>query len=46
MAAATMLLVALTLAIAVAAGPLYEFATQAAIQVLDVATYVSAVRGS
>jgi hypothetical protein len=25
---------------------LYEFATEAAIQMLDVATYVSAVRGS
>jgi Formate hydrogenlyase subunit 3/Multisubunit Na+/H+ antiporter, MnhD subunit len=46
MAAATMSLVAMTVAIAVAAGPLYEFATQAAIQMLDVATYVSAVRGS
>lgn len=46
MAAATMSLVAMTVAIAVAAGPLYEFATQAAIQMLDVAAYVSAVRGS
>jgi len=46
MAAATMMLVALTVTIAVMAGPLYEFATQAAIQMLDVATYVSAVRGS
>jgi multicomponent Na+:H+ antiporter subunit D len=46
MAAATMMLVALTVTIAVMAGPLYEFATEAAIQMLDVATYVSAVRGS
>ena len=46
MAAATMLLVVMTVAIAVAGGPLYEFATEAAIQMLDVAAYVSAVRGS
>jgi multicomponent Na+:H+ antiporter subunit D len=44
MSTATALVVALSLAIAVGAGPLYDFASKAAEQVLDVAGYVSAVK--
>ncbi|NDC12382.1 MAG: Na+/H+ antiporter subunit D, partial [Actinobacteria bacterium] len=44
MSTATALVVALSLAIAVGAGPLYDFASKAAEQVLDIAGYVSAVK--
>jgi multicomponent Na+:H+ antiporter subunit D len=46
MGLSTLTIVGLSLAIAVAAGPLYEFAVRAAEQLLDVAGYVSAVRSS
>jgi len=46
MGVSTGMIVALSLAIAVAAGPLYEFATLAAEQLLDVAGYVNAVRSA
>lgn len=46
MAAGTAVIVVASLAIAVAAGPFYEFAEKAARQALDVASYVSAVRSS
>ena len=44
MSTATALVVLLSLAIALGAGPLYDFASKAADQVLDVAGYVSAVK--
>ena len=44
MSTATALVVLLSLAIALGAGPLYDFASKAAEQVLDVAGYVSAVK--
>jgi multicomponent Na+:H+ antiporter subunit D len=44
MSTATALVVVLSLAIAVGAGPLYDFANKAAEQILDVAGYVSAVK--
>jgi hypothetical protein len=40
------MMVALSIAIAIGAGPLYEFAGDAARQVLDVGGYVVGVRGS
>jgi len=46
MTAGTVAIVVASLAIAVAAGPFYEFAEKAARQALDVASYVSAVRSS
>lgn len=46
MALGTTIVVAASLAIAVAAGPFYEFAAKAARQTLDVASYVSAVKSS
>ena len=46
MAAATTVLVCLTLVIAGAAGPLYEFAMRATDQLLDVERYISAVRSA
>jgi multicomponent Na+:H+ antiporter subunit D len=46
MATATTVLVCLTLVIAGAAGPLYEFATRATEQLLDVERYISAVRSA
>lgn len=46
MGVSTGMIVALSLAIALAAGPLYEFATLAAEQLLDVAGYVNAVRSA
>ena len=44
MAAGTTAVVVVSLAIAVAAGPFYDFAEKAARQTLDVASYVSAVK--
>jgi multicomponent Na+:H+ antiporter subunit D len=44
MSTATAFVVVLSLAIAVGAGPLYDFANKAAEQILDVAGYVSAVK--
>ena len=44
MAAGTAVVVVASLTIAVAAGPLYDFAEKAARQALDVASYVSAVK--
>jgi multicomponent Na+:H+ antiporter subunit D len=46
MALGTTIVVAASLAIALAAGPFYEFAAKAARQTLDVASYVSAVKSS
>jgi len=46
MATATAVLVCLTLVIAGAVGPLYEFATRATDQLLDVERYISAVRSA
>jgi multicomponent Na+:H+ antiporter subunit D len=46
MGAATAVIVAITIVIAVFAGPLYEYAIRAADQLLDVAGYVSAVRNA
>lgn len=46
MSTGTVAIVALSLAVAFAAGPLYEFATRAAAQLMDVAGYVNAVRSS
>lgn len=46
MAVGTTVIVVSSLAIAVAAGPFYEFAEKAARQTLDIASYVSAVRSS
>ncbi|MBU3689199.1 MAG: Na+/H+ antiporter subunit D [Acidimicrobiales bacterium mtb01] len=46
MGVSTGAIVLFSLAIAFAAGPLYEFATKAAEQLLDVAGYVAAVRSS
>ncbi|MGA1442617.1 MAG: hypothetical protein ACO33G_07995, partial [Ilumatobacteraceae bacterium] len=46
MSVATGMMVALSIAIAIGAGPLYEFAGDAARQVLDVGGYVVGVRGS
>jgi multicomponent Na+:H+ antiporter subunit D len=46
MASATAILVGFTLVIAVAAGPLYEFATRASDQLLDIERYISAVRSA
>ena len=46
MAAGTTFIVVASIAIAVAAGPFYEFAEKAARQVLDVASYVTAVKSS
>jgi multicomponent Na+:H+ antiporter subunit D len=46
MAAATAILVCLTLVVAVAAGPIYEFATRATDQLLDVERYITAVRSA
>jgi len=46
MTVGTVAIVVASLAIAVAAGPFYEFAEKAARQALDVASYVSAVKSS
>jgi len=46
MAGATVLLIACTLAIAVLAGPLYDFCVGAAQQLTDPTMYIEAVRGS
>lgn len=46
MAAATVALVAVTLVIAVFSGPLYDFSLDAAREMTNPATYVSAVRGA
>jgi hypothetical protein len=46
MATATAMLVCLTLVVAIAAGPLYEFATRATDQLLDVERYITAVRSA
>lgn len=46
MGISTSVIVALSLAIALAAGPLYEYAMSAATQLLDIAGYVGAVRSS
>jgi len=46
MAVGTTVIVVSSLAIAVAAGPFYEFAEKAARQTLDIALYISAVRSS
>jgi len=46
MAVGTIVIVLLSLAIAFAAGPFYEFAERAARQALDVASYVAAVKSS
>lgn len=46
MTIATAALIAMSVGIAVAAGPLYEFATRAAGQILDVQLYIGAVRNA
>jgi multicomponent Na+:H+ antiporter subunit D len=46
MVGATAAAVTLTLAIAVAAGPLYDMSSRAATDLLDPVTYVEAVTGS
>lgn len=46
MATATALIVAITVVIALAAGPVYDYALRAAAQLIDVGGYVSAVRNA
>jgi len=46
MGVSTLMIVGISLVIAIAAGPLYDYALAAAAQVLDVAGYVGAVRSS
>jgi len=46
MATGTSAMVAISLVIAFGAGPLYDFALRAAAQLVDVSTYVTAVRSS